>query len=198
MAYRELHMVGIEEVLRLIPRARATDGRVSDERGPQDGTPLRRGGPRGWPRTWRDDGGGRAPRRSRGGSPPGGLAGDRRDAGASSEPRVSPGGDRARGRSVVPVISSITRFARVPVPHTNEASYAPDAQGVEWVAKREADMGWESLLAEAVTWLLARHLGVRVPDAAFCDDPAERLALSPYPRRCPLVGAGDRCRGEPP
>lgn len=83
---------------------------------------------------------------------------------------------------MIPLLPSITRFARVPVPHTNDAHYAIDSQGNEWVAKREADMGCEALLAEALTWLLARRLGVRVPDAAFCDDPGERARLS---RRVP-------------
>lgn len=86
---------------------------------------------------------------------------------------------------MIPRISAITRFDRVPVPHTNEATYALDAEGKEWIAKREADMGCESLLAEALGWLLARRLGVRIPDAAFCDDPGERAWLS---RRVPDAG----------
>lgn len=60
------------------------------------------------------------------------------------------------------------------MPHTNEATYALDAKGRRWIAKREADMGAEALLAEALTWRLARVLGVNTPDAAFCDDPDER------------------------
>ena len=83
---------------------------------------------------------------------------------------------------MIPLIPSITRFARVPVPHTNDATYALDTDGNEWVAKREADMGCEALLAEALTWLIARQIGVRVPDAAFCTDPGERAWLS---RRLP-------------
>lgn len=85
---------------------------------------------------------------------------------------------------MIPLVQGITRFARVPVPHTNDATYALDAQGNEWIAKREADMGCEALLAEAVTWLFARLIGVRVPDASFCDDPSERAWLS---RRIPDV-----------
>lgn len=83
---------------------------------------------------------------------------------------------------MIPRVPAITRFARVPVPHTNDATYALDAHGNEWIAKREADMGCEALLAEAMTWLLARQIGVRVPDAAFCDEPGERAWLS---RRVP-------------
>ena len=86
---------------------------------------------------------------------------------------------------MIPLVPAITRFARVPVPHTNEATYALDAAGSEWIAKREVDMGCEALLAEALSWLLARRLGVRVPDAAFCVDPQERAWLS---RRVPDAG----------
>ena len=75
-------------------------------------------------------------------------------------------------------VPAIVRFGRVPVPHTNEATYALDAAGRRWIAKREADMGAEALLAEALTWRLARVLGVNTPDAAFCDDPDERAWLS--------------------
>lgn len=78
----------------------------------------------------------------------------------------------------IPRISAILRYGRVPVPHTNEATYALDAEGGRWIAKREVDMGVESLLAEALTWLLARRIGAPVPDAAFCNDPAERAWLS--------------------
>ena len=75
-------------------------------------------------------------------------------------------------------VRSIVRFGRVPVPHTNEATYAIDAEGRRWIAKREEDMGTEALLAEALTWRLARAIGAPTPDAAFCDDPAERAWLS--------------------
>jgi hypothetical protein len=77
-------------------------------------------------------------------------------------------------------IPAIVRLHRVPVPHTNEATYVLDGAGQRWVAKREADMGCEALLAEALTWLLARQVGVPVPDAAFCDDPSERAWLSAW------------------
>ena len=39
-------------------------------------------------------------------------------------------------------------------------------------------MGCEALLAEALTWLLAERIGVPVPGAAFCSDPADRAWLS--------------------
>lgn len=80
----------------------------------------------------------------------------------------------------IPRIPAVVRLHRVPVPHTNEATYVLDGVGRRWVAKREADMGCEALLAEALTWLLARRVGVTVPDAAFCDDPKERAWLSAW------------------
>jgi hypothetical protein len=66
----------------------------------------------------------------------------------------------------VPVL---TRLHVVPVEHTNEATYAVEPNGRRWIAKREEDMGFEALLAEAVSWLLALELGVPVPSAAFCE-----------------------------
>lgn len=51
---------------------------------------------------------------------------------------------------MIPRVPAIVRLGRVPVPHTNEATYALDAEGRRWVAKREADMGCEALLAEAL------------------------------------------------
>ena len=75
-------------------------------------------------------------------------------------------------------VHTIMRLGRVAVPHTNDACYAVDSLGRRWVAKREADMGCEALLAEALTWLLARRIGVSVPDAAFCNAPTERAWLS--------------------
>ena len=81
-------------------------------------------------------------------------------------------------KSAILRVRSIVRFGRVPVPHTNEATYAIDAEGRRWIAKREEDMGTEALLAEALTWRLARAIGAPTPDAAFCDDPAERAWLS--------------------
>lgn len=77
-------------------------------------------------------------------------------------------------------VAGILRLSRVPVPHTNDAAYAVDAWGRHWVAKREAEMGCEALVAEAVTWMLARAVGAPVPDAAFCDDPDERAWLSAW------------------
>ena len=76
-------------------------------------------------------------------------------------------------------VSGILRLSRVPVPHTNDATYTVDARG-RWVARREADMGCEALAAEAITWLLARAVGAPAPDAAFCDDPSERAWLSAW------------------
>ena len=73
-------------------------------------------------------------------------------------------------------IETITRLGGVPVPHTNAAVYAVSGDGRRWVAKREEDMGYEALLAEALTWQLGHALGACQPDAAFCEN--ERTWLS--------------------
>lgn len=76
--------------------------------------------------------------------------------------------------------AAISRLQRVPVPHTNDAVYALTDDGLRWVAKREMDMGSEALLAEAISWLLARAIGAPVPDAAFCAAQDERSWLSAW------------------
>ncbi len=64
-------------------------------------------------------------------------------------------------------IDGITRLGGVPVPHTNAAVYAVSGDGRRWVAKREEDMGFEALMAEALCWQLGRAVGAPMPDAAF-------------------------------
>lgn len=77
-------------------------------------------------------------------------------------------------------VPHLTRLGRVPVPHTNDATYALDSEGRRWVAKREVDMGCEALLAEALTWQLARRIGAPVPDAAWFEDADGRTWLSAW------------------
>jgi hypothetical protein len=77
-------------------------------------------------------------------------------------------------------VAGLVRLARVPVPHTNDATYVLDCEGRRWVAKREADMGCEALLAEALTWLLARRIGVPVPGAGWSEDDTGRVWLSAW------------------
>lgn len=67
-------------------------------------------------------------------------------------------------------VDTIARLGGIPVPHTNAAVYAVSEDGRRWVAKREEDMGFEALLAEALSWQLGRALGVFLPDAAFCEN----------------------------
>ncbi len=81
---------------------------------------------------------------------------------------------------MIPKVPSLIRLGRVPVPHTNDATYVLDGQGRRWVAKREVDMGCEALLAEALSWLLARRIGAPVPDAAWCEDADGRSWLSAW------------------
>lgn len=81
---------------------------------------------------------------------------------------------------MIPRIHQVVRLGRVPVPHTNEATYAVDGEGRRWVAKREIELGCEALLAEALTWLLAREVGAPTPDAAWHEDANGRSWLSEW------------------
>jgi hypothetical protein len=93
----------------------------------------------------------------------------------------------------IPRVMGLVRLGRVPVPHTNDATYVLDRTGRRWVAKREAEMGCEALLAEALTWLLARRIGVPVPDAGWSEDESGRTWLSawvPNAKHWAAVAAG--------
>jgi len=56
--------------------------------------------------------------------------------------------------------------AELRVAHTETHSWSIDVTGTIWARKRVEVTGIEGLLAEAVSWLLARRLRVPVPDAA--------------------------------
>ncbi len=66
------------------------------------------------------------------------------------------------------------------VPHGADATGAVDNSGRRWVRKREENVGYQGLLAEALSWLLARRLGAPVPDGAVCLDPGQRSWLSAW------------------
>ena len=63
--------------------------------------------------------------------------------------------------------AELTSFAEVKVPHGAFADYVVDAQGREWVRKKEINTGFQGLLAEAFGSLFAAELHVRVPQAAI-------------------------------
>lgn len=67
---------------------------------------------------------------------------------------------------------------RVEVPHTNDAVYCLSADGRRWIRKREENMGWQELYAEAIGHLLARRLEIPVPNAAVCLNDEHRSWLS--------------------
>lgn len=48
-----------------------------------------------------------------------------------------------------------------------EARYYVDQQSRKWVGKEEVETGFQSVLAEALCWFLAREGGVLVPDAGY-------------------------------
>jgi hypothetical protein len=78
----------------------------------------------------------------------------------------------------IPVVASLTDGDDVPVPHTGRARYSIDEAGRRWVRKLEENIGCEELLAEAISWLLARRLDVPVPAAAYHGGPGELSWLS--------------------
>ncbi len=78
-------------------------------------------------------------------------------------------GDESLFALRLPRISRLANVAPVKVPNSSEAFYVQDAAGERWVRKLELETGPEPLLAEALAWLLAKELGVPVPEAAICD-----------------------------
>jgi len=74
----------------------------------------------------------------------------------------------------------------VPVENGSEARWARDATGRQWVRKREADTGFQPLLAEAACFLLGEHLGVRQPRGAVFHDGSEWSWMSER-----IVAAGE-------
>lgn len=70
----------------------------------------------------------------------------------------------------VPTVSALVDGSAVPVRHTNMAVYARDGSGRTWVRKRQANMGCEEFLGEALGWLLANALEAPVPDSAIFVD----------------------------
>lgn len=74
----------------------------------------------------------------------------------------------------------------VPVENGSEARWARDATGRQWVRKREADTGFQPLLAEAASFLLGEHLGVPQPRGAVFYDGEEWSWMSER-----IVAAGE-------
>ncbi len=90
---------------------------------------------------------------------------------------------------LVPQIERVTGVingALVPVENGSEARWARDASGRQWVRKREADTGFQPLLAEAASWLLGELLDVPQPRAAAFFDGEEWSWLSER-----IVGAAE-------
>src|SRR5689334_6622864 len=79
---------------------------------------------------------------------------------------------------LLPIVTGLVDGEPVPVTHTGEARYSIDATGQHWVRKREPSFGFQQVLAEAITWVLGRRLGVPIPDGAVCIDRGEMSWLS--------------------
>src|SRR5437870_1289669 len=67
---------------------------------------------------------------------------------------------------------------RVNVPNAGDAVYSSASDGTLWVRKHVVNIGCESLLAEVIGWMLARRLGVTIPEAAVCMAKGEESFLS--------------------
>jgi hypothetical protein len=78
----------------------------------------------------------------------------------------------------IPRVGEVLDLGKVPVQNSSEAVYAVDSTGRRWVRKRVSEMGHEALLAEALGWLLSRHLSVPTPDAALSGEGAAASWLS--------------------
>lgn len=79
---------------------------------------------------------------------------------------------------LIPRVQDLTVLGPVLTEHTNEAIYVADPSGAVWVSKSASQIGWNGLLAEAASWLIGRHLGAPLPDAAVCLDGAHPQWLS--------------------
>jgi hypothetical protein len=78
----------------------------------------------------------------------------------------------------IPRVGEVLDLGKVPVQNSSEAVYAVDSSRRRWVRKRVLEMGHEALLAEALGWLLARHLSVPIPDAALAGSGEDASWLS--------------------
>ncbi len=82
-------------------------------------------------------------------------------------------------------LNGVEDGARIEVQHNNDACWAIDASGRHWVRKRDSVTGWESLLAEAASFLLGLELEVRQPTGALFRDNGGSSWMS---ERIPAVG----------
>lgn len=107
---------------------------------------------------------------------------------------------RRAGKQATPLVlgARIARLdnlilgAPVPVPNGSEARWARSLDGRTWVWKSEGMSGYQALLAEAVSWLLGRALGVRQPEVAVAQVDAEWSWLSEVVKPSKHWSAEDR------
>ncbi len=90
-------------------------------------------------------------------------------------------------------LGGVLDLHRVPGRHNNDAAYAVDSTGRRWVKKTAATMGHEALLAEAVSWLLARRLSVPIPDAGVTGQGADAAWFSSYVHNVKHWGDAGNC-----
>jgi hypothetical protein len=77
------------------------------------------------------------------------------------------------GHRTIQRLVGVVDGSLIPVPNGSEARWARDTSGRHWVRKREADTGFQPLMAEAASYLLGQLLSVPQPQGAVFFDGTE-------------------------
>jgi hypothetical protein len=77
-------------------------------------------------------------------------------------------------------VLSVSDQSLVLVENTSNVTYAADGEGRRWVRKHVTNTGAQPMLAEILGWLLARELGIPVPDGAVAGTGNDVSWLSSY------------------
>jgi len=78
----------------------------------------------------------------------------------------------------IPIVRSVSDRRPIDVENSSEAAWVVSESGESWVLKLEEHMGVNGLLAEAIAWLLAKHMDLPVPDGAVYQRGSETGWLS--------------------
>lgn len=78
----------------------------------------------------------------------------------------------------IPHVRSLAYAEEVKVLHTNQATYVLDEHGNRWVRKKVEQTGWEELLSECLSSLLAAEVQAPVPVGAVHLGTGEESFLS--------------------
>lgn len=73
-------------------------------------------------------------------------------------------------------VAALVDGEKIRLQGTIDHCYAVDGEGRRWFRKRDADTGPESMVAEAVCWLIAAEIGAPVPRAAVFGEGTPELS----------------------